>query len=74
MMCMFGKSSAALKDGLTNYTTNVQRPDILISDYARLVEFMVVEVLEILMSEWFADIVDIALQLRMLAINWVFLQ
>ncbi|KAI8584350.1 hypothetical protein K450DRAFT_219420 [Umbelopsis ramanniana AG] len=34
MMCMFGKSSTALKDGLTDYITNVQRPDILISDYA----------------------------------------
>ena len=42
---MFGKSSTALKDGLTNYINNVQRPDLLISDYARFVDFMIVEVL-----------------------------
>ncbi|KAM3589207.1 hypothetical protein VKS41_000079 [Umbelopsis sp. WA50703] len=34
MQCMFGKSSLALKEGLTEYFTNVERPDILISDYA----------------------------------------
>lgn len=38
MMCMFKKQSIALKDGLTDYFTNVQHPDILISDYARFVD------------------------------------